>query len=200
MVGAWAGFCLWWPLSRLRLCLAGVDDPELKRLLTRRLVWLVIFTGGAGFAFVLGVEMTRQRGATVWSGIVYFGCAAALILISLGIWAYSATIVRRARRDRERDPRVCRGIVRTILLAADGGWPVLLRTDRGRNLWLTGSPESLKTATGRLTTHVRGRPFQLVIVVTYYPRCRVIREVTGMAVESLERAMVELSQAALDHG
>ena len=41
---------------------------------------------------------------------------------------------------------------------------------------------------------------QLVIVLTYYPRSRVIREVTGMAVESLERAIVELSQAALDHG
>jgi len=40
----------------------------------------------------------------------------------------------------------------------------------------------------------------VVIVVTYYPRCRVIREVTGMAVESFERAVVELSQAALDHG
>src|SRR5207237_6592875 len=106
----------------------------------------------------------------------------------------------RARRDRERDPRVCKGAIRTVLTAADGGWPLLIKTDSGRHLWLTGSSASLKAALGRLTKQVRGRPFQLVVVLTYYPRCRVIREVNGMAVESLERAIVELSQAVMDHG
>ena len=95
---------------------------------------------------------------------------------------------------------MCKGVVRRVLIAADGGWPLLVRTDTGRYLWLTGSGVSLRTTMGRLTTRVRGRPFQLVVVLTYYPRCRVIREVNGMAVESLERAIVELSQAALDHG
>jgi hypothetical protein len=197
--GAWAGLCLWWLLARLRLCLAGVDDSELTRLLTQRTRWIVILCGAGGFSFVLGVEIAQPPG-TIGLGVGYFAAAAGFVLVSVLTWLYSRAIVRRARHDRERDPRVCKGAVRTVLTAADGGWPVLIKTDRGRYLWLTGNRASLKTAMGRLTAQVRGRPFQLVVVLTYHPRCRVIREVNGMAVESLERAIVELSQAVMDHG
>jgi hypothetical protein len=162
--------------------------------------WIVVFGGAAAFSFVLGVQMTQQPSATLVSGAAYFGGAGAFVLVCLFIWLYSRSMVRRARGDRERDPRVCRGSVRRILPAPDGGYPVLVKTDRGRRLWLTGSHDSLKPVLGRMTTQVRGRPFQLVVVLTYYPRCRVIREVNGMAVESLEQAMVELSHAALDRG
>jgi hypothetical protein len=192
--------CFWWPLSRLGLCLGGVDEPELARLLTQRTRWIAVFGGAAAFSFVLGVQMTQQPFGTIASGAAFFAGAGVFLLICVGTWQYSRVMVRRARGDRERDPRVCKGSVRRLLLAPDGGCPVLIRTDNRRRLWLTGSRESLKTVVGRLTTHVRGRPFQLVVVLTYYPRCRVIREVNGMAVESLEQAVVELSQAAMDHG
>jgi hypothetical protein len=192
--------CFWWPLSRLGLCLGGVDESELARLLIARTRWIVVFGGAAAFSFVLGVQMKQQPSGTIASGAAFFAGAGAFSLICLGIWWYSRAMVRKARSDRERDPRVCRGSVRRLLLAPDGGCPILIRTDGRRRLWLTGSRESLKPVVGRLTTQVRGRPFQLVVVVTYYPRCRVIREVNGMAVESLEHAIVELSQAAMDHG
>ena len=189
---------IWWPLSRLGLCLAGVDESELARLLTLRTRWVVVFGGAASFSFVLGVQMTQQPAGSLASGAAFFGGAAAFLLVCVGLWRYSRAMVRKARSDRERDPRVCRGTVRRLLLAPEGGCPVLIRS--GRRIWLTGSRETLKTVVGRLTTQVRGRPFQLVVVLTYYPGSRVIREVNGTAVESLEQAVVELSQAALDHG
>jgi len=223
MFGGRVALCWWWPLARLRLCLASVDDLEVRRLLTQRLRWLVLLSGGAAFFVVLGVQAVHQglsappsrapggSGSGSGSGgspdaadlqwtlpfaIAYFGTAALLFVLSLALWLYCRRKARRALRDREGDPEVCRGLARRVLTARDGGWPILIRTDRGRSLWLTGSPRSLGTIKGRLGARRPERRFQLVVVVTYYPRCRVIREVTGMAVESLELAAVRAPAGA----
>jgi hypothetical protein len=225
MLGGRVALFWWWPLARLRLCLAGVDDLELRRLLTQRLRWLVLLGGGAAFLVVLGVQAVHQglsaapSGAPQGSGsgsasrsgassggdgglgtlpfaIAYFATAALLLAVSLALWLYCRRKARRALRDREGDPEVCRGLARRVLTARDGGWPILIRTDRGRSLWLTGSPDSLGTIKGRLGARRPDRRFRLVVVVTYYPRCRVIREMTGMAVESLELAAVRVPAGA----
>jgi hypothetical protein len=225
MLGGRVALCWWWPLARLRLCLASVDDLEVRRLLTQRLRWLVMLSGGAAFFVVLGVQAVHQglsappsgapgasaSGSGSGSGgtadaddlpgtlpfaIAYFAAVALLLVASLALWLYCRRKARRALRDREGDPEVCRGLARRVLTARDGGWPILIRTDRGRSLWLTGSPRSLGTIKGRLGARRPDRRFQLVVVVTYYPRCRVIREVTGMAVESLELAAVRAPAGA----
>jgi len=45
----------------------------------------------------------------------------------------------------------------------------------------------------RITGLARGRPYRLSVTLTYYPRSRVIHEITGMAVEELD-AVIAASQ------
>jgi hypothetical protein len=189
------GICLWWPLAKLRLCLAGVDDDELARLRRERLRWLVVLLGAAGSLVVVaggvaaGARSALPQGsARSVLGVVAdvgYGAAVGLVVVGLALGLYTRTMVRRAVRDRERIPVVCRGTVRRIVRPAGGGWPVLMRRDGGRGRWLTGSPQTLAPVRGRLTGVSPGRSFQLAVTLTYYRRSRVIKEINGVVVEDL---------------
>jgi hypothetical protein len=189
------GICLWWPLAKLRLCLAGVDDDELARLRRERLRWLVVLLGAAGSLVVVAggvaagarsaLPQGSARSALGVAADVGYGAAAGLVVVSLALGLYTRTMVRRAVRDRERIPVVCRGTVRRIVRPGGGGSPVLMRRDGGRGRWLTGSPQTLAPVRGRLTGVSPGRSFQLAVTLTYYRRSRVIKEINGVVVEDL---------------
>lgn len=210
---AWLGLGWWWPLSRLRLCLANVDDRELQRLLTQRLRWLTVFAGGAALFFVVGVQLVRlssypirprsssgrggQQALTALPfGIAYLAVTALLLAIALAIWLYCRRKTQRAVWDRAADPQVCRGPARQVLVAPEGGWPILITTELGHPLWLTGSPRMLGPIRARLEAQRPDRPFPLHVVVSYYPRCRVIREVSGLGAENLELAALQAPRSA----
>ena len=210
---AWLGLGWWWPLSRLRLCLANVDDRELQRLLSQRLRWLTVFAGGAALFLVVGVQLVRlssypirpqsspgrggQQALTALPfGIAYLAVTALLLAIALAIWLYCWQKTQGALWDRRANPEVCRGPARQVLVAQDGGWPILIGTERGPSLWLTGSPRVLDPIRARLEAQRPDRPSQLQVVVSYYPRSRVIRDVSGMEAESREPAALQAPASA----
>jgi hypothetical protein len=189
------GLCLWWPLARLRLCLAGVDDDELARLRRERLRWLVLLAGTAAALVVLaGGVAAGARGAPAQTSaphdlgvVATVGYAAAVVpvLAAVALWLYVRTMLRRALYDRERPPVVITGTVRRMIRPSAGGWPLLVRRTGGRGRWLTGSPRTLAPVRGRLTGHSARRTFQLTVTLTYYRRSRVIKEIAGVVVEDL---------------
>jgi hypothetical protein len=191
------GLCLWWPLARLGLCLAGVDHDELTRLKRQGIRRLVVLLGTAACLVVLAGGVAAGAGqvppqdpashglgvvAEVISGVATLPTVAGVVL-----WLWVRTMTRRAIRDRERAPVLCRGTVRRILRPGAGGWPVLVRRDSGRGRWLTGSVETLAPIRGRLPAG-RDRAFRVTVTLTYYRRSRVIKEIDGVVVEDLAAA------------
>jgi hypothetical protein len=184
---------LWWAAARLGLCLAGIDEAELKRFLLQRFRWIVVAVGGAGSFFVLGGGIAggrSRKGAGATASYLYYIAAAVLALAALVVWWYSREMVRRAVKDRSGPAVACKGTVRRLIAARQGGWPLLLRSSDGRWFWLTGSSKALAPMRARLTKGTVDRPFQLTLTLTYYPRSRVIGEISGMAVEVLDRALI----------
>lgn len=185
---------VWWTAAQLGLCLAGVDDRELQRLLFTRLRWMLLSAGGAAFLIVLAgglsavpADLTRNSGGNPSRtlALVSYAAAALLALTAVVVWLYSRTMVRRALRDRNEDPIPCKGTLRRLIASREGGWPLLLRSEQGRWLWLTGSSLTLAPMRRRLAGRVPGRPYRLSVKLTYYPRSRVVHEIAGMAVEDL---------------
>lgn len=199
---------LWWMAARMGLCLGGVDDDELGRLLRRRLRWMVIAAGLGAFLVVLGGGLAGApltaagMGASAASlslsrtlGRAVEAAAAVPTFVAAFVWWYARRKVRRARGDRATYPVPCRGTVRGLIVAREGGWPVLVRSEQGRWLWLTGSQEALAPVRRRLSARRVGARLRFSVTLTYYPRCRVVHAVTGMAVEELG-AVVEAAGAA----
>jgi hypothetical protein len=187
----------------MRLCLAGVEDVELGRLLVRRLRWMVLFGGLAAACVLLAATTGTETVAAPSLALasmrtdVELGAYAAAVLPALAavvVWRYSQAIVRRAVRDRQSTPEVCRATALRIVRAAEGGWPLLLRREDGRRLWVTGSAGSLAPVRSRMGR--AGRGFRVTVTVQYYRRSRVVREIRGMAVEALSVAW----SPALDAG
>jgi len=207
MVRASLARCLWWIAARMGLCLGGVDDDELRRLLRRRLSWMVLAAGLGAFLVVLGGGLAGApltaagSGASAASlslsrtlGRGVEGAAAIPALLGVMVWWYARRKVRRARGDRAAYPVPCRGTVRGLVSAGQGGWPVLVRSEQGRWLWLTGSEDALAPVRRRIAARRRGVELRFSVTLTYYPRCRVVHAVTGMAVEELG-AVVEAAGA-----
>jgi hypothetical protein len=187
---------LWWTAARMGLCLASVGDTELQRLLFKRLRWIVLWAGGAaGFAILgngLAAAPPPPSGSNAPIRTLSMGAylvAAVLGLIAAMIWLYARIIVRRALRDRIGYPIPCKGTVRGLITAREGGWVVRLRSEQGRWLWLTGTSEALAPMRQRMALLTPGRPYRLSVVLTYYRKSRVIHEITGMAVEQLDAAL-----------
>jgi hypothetical protein len=197
---------LWWLLARLRLCLAGIDELEVRRLLLQRTRWILLTAGGAAFLVALGGTLRTEIASqpALWPApareaeLALYGAAAALGLVTLVLWRYSQAIVRRARSDRSGTPGVCRGTVRWIVTAQDGGWPVLIRRDDGRWLWLTGNPAALALVRSRLARTGGARGYRLTITLVYHRRSRVIERVTGTAVVALQAAWQSSREIAAD--
>jgi hypothetical protein len=188
----------WWTAAQLGLCLGGIGDQELQRLLLTRLRSMMLSAGGAAFLIVLAgglsavpAELARNSGgnASRTLAIVAYSAAAVLALIAVVIWQYSRTMVRRALRDRNQYPIPCKGTVRRLIASREGGWPLLLRSEQGRWLWLTGSSQTLASMRLRLTGRMPRRSYRLSVTLTYYPRSRVVHEIAGMAVEDLGEAI-----------
>ena len=191
MSWSWLTLPLRWAAARLGLCLAGIQDEELRRLRTRRTRWITCFAGAAALLGVLAGSVAQSlvlsgpRGSTVLAYWYLYLVAAPPLLAALAIWWYSAAVLRRALGDRTTYPVVRKGTVRRLLAARAGGWPLLLRDVDGRWMWLTGSGEVLLPVRQRLARHRSGRPFQLTITLAVHPRSRVVHEIRGMAVEEL---------------
>jgi hypothetical protein len=189
---------LWWLLARMRLCLAGVEDVELNRLMVRRLRWMVLFGGLAAGCVLLAATTAGEAFAAppqIGSPIVSmrkdvemgaYIAAAVLALPAAVVWRYAQAMVRRALRDRQSMPEVCRATVLRIVRSAEGGWPVLLRREDGRRFWVTGSPRVLAPVRSRMGR--AGPGFRVTVTLQYYRRSRVVREIRGMAVEALSVA------------
>jgi hypothetical protein len=129
----------------------------------------------------------RSPGETL--ALLTYAAAAVVALAALAIWQWSRLMVRRALQDRAGHPIPCRGTVRWLTACREGGWPLLVRSERGQWLWLTGSGEALAPMRRHLARRERGRSWRVSVTLTYYPRSRVIHEVTGMAVEELEEVL-----------
>jgi len=182
------------------LCLAGVGDAELQRLLFKRLRLIVLWAGAAACLGVLGNGLAAAppppTGTNAPLRAVSFGAyvvAGLLALTAVAIWLYSRIIVRRALRDRMGYPTPCKGTVRGLITSREGGWALRLRTEEGRWLWLTGSSQALAPMRRRMAGLAPGRLYRLSVTLTHYPRSQVIHEVTGMAVEELD-AVLSASQ------
>jgi hypothetical protein len=103
--------CLWWIAARMGLCLGGVDDDELWRLLRRRLSWMVLAAGLGAFLIVLGGGLAGApltaagtgAGAASLSlsrtlGRAVEGAAALPALAGVLVWWYAQRKVPGTRR------------------------------------------------------------------------------------------------------
>jgi hypothetical protein len=193
----------------MRLCLAGIDELEVRRFLVKRLQWIVVTAGGAALLVALGgtfrTEIASQP--ALWHGspphpeLVAYGAAAFLALATGILWRYGQAMVGRARSDRNATPAVCKGTVRRLVTAREGGWPLLLRLEDGRWLWLTGSPGTLALVRSRMARTARtrgGRGYRLNVVLVYHRRSRVIEKVAGTAVVALQAAWAPSAEAVPD--
>jgi hypothetical protein len=190
---------LWWAAARMGLCVAGIEDAELQRLRFRRLRLISPLAGGAVIMAVLGGGLTAgqpgamtpaTRGLTSALQSGSYAIAGVLGLAALAILVYARVIVRRALRDRSTDPIARRATLRGLIPARDGGWPVRLRCDDGRWLWLTGSSETLAPVRGHIARDRDKRLYRLTVALIHHPRSRVIKEISGLKIEALDLAWV----------
>lgn len=192
---------LWWAAARLGFCLAGIEDAELQRLRFRRLRLISPLIGGALILAVLGgglmagrpgmMPAVRGLATALQSGS--YVVAGGLGLAAVAILLYARAIVRSALSDRCADPVARRATLRGLIRARQGGWPVRLQCDDGRWLWLTGSRDVLAPVMGLLTHDGDKRPYRLGVTLVHHSRSRVIKEISGLKVEALERAWASIA-------
>jgi hypothetical protein len=190
---------LWWVCARMGLCLAGIDDDEVRRLRFRRLRLISPLAAGAVVLTLLAGALTagvprgslpasRSLATTLQTGS--YALAGLMGLAAIAVLIYARIIVRRAIRDRSSDPVTRRASLRGFISAREGGWPVRLQCDDGRWLWLTGSRAVLAPVQGRLAHDRTKRPYRLTVALVHHRRSRVIKEISGLKVEALDPVWV----------
>jgi hypothetical protein len=178
------GYLPWWIAARLGLCLASLSNAELDRLSRVRLRWIVVAGGGAGLFFVVanGLGAALPAGDPGLARWLLYIPVAVLCAASFPVWRYSRSILTRARLDRDTQPVALKGRALAVIPAPDGGWAVLMSTKPGRWTWLTGAPQDVGLIRRRLGQTAHQRTW-LMITLTVHPRSRVIKEISGMAVD-----------------
>ena len=161
--------------AQLGLLLASLEELELRRFATKQQSWW----GLLWVASLLAAYLAGASGPTGWAPYLILSAA---LLLNL---RWRAVLVN-AGLDRTATPIAASGRVRRLLASRDGGWPLLLHDQDGRWLWLTGQERDLERTRAALRRRRSGVQLELSLTLTYYPRTRVIKEITGMSVE--ERA------------
>ena len=196
VLAAILGTLVWGTVARQGLCLGGVDDDELTRFskTALRKTSVVAFSAGAlavvASGFVAGDSYLHVAGLSWWS---YYLPGGALALLAGTIRFYYLVIRTAALSDREAEPRICSGTAQCLIVVKAGGWPFMMTGPKAT--WMSGSDKTLGdvrrklgSARERREPMANRRPVRITLTVTYYPHCRVVREVTGMAVENLSVA------------
>jgi hypothetical protein len=165
--------------------LATLDDAELWRYAIRRQAVWGMLCSTALFLYLTGTGPTvGPEGTSIvgWAAATFGVVASLLATIRLRATLDLAVI------DRNSAPAASGGAVRRVIASREGGWPLLLRDRDGHWLWLTGHERDLRRLRAKLASRRPGSYLELRITVTYYPRTRVIKEITGMTVEEREVA------------
>ena len=196
VLAAILGTLVWGTVAHQGLCLAGVDDDELTRFSATALrkTSVVAFSACAlavvASGFVAGNAYLHVAGLSWWS---YYLPAAALALLAGTIRFYYLVMRTAALSDREAEPRICSGTAQCLIVVKAGGWPFMMTGPKAT--WMSGSDKTLGDVRRRLGSarerrepRANRRQQRITLTVTYYPHCRVVREVTGMAVENLSVA------------
>ncbi len=196
VLAAILGTLVWGTVARQGLCLGGVDDDELTRFskTALRKTSVVAFSACAlavvASGFVAGDSYLHVAGLSWWS---YYLPGGALALLAGTIRFYYLVIRTAALSDREAEPRICSGTAQCLIVVKAGGWPFMMTGPKAT--WMSGSDKTLGdvrrklgSARERREPMANRRPVRITLTVTYYPHCRVVREVTGMAVENLSVA------------
>jgi hypothetical protein len=100
---------------------------------------------------------------------------------------YARAMLAGALLDRSGDPVAAKGRLLRLIPGRGGGWPVLIRDQDGRGLWLSGRESDLQRAVEALRWRRPGVQLDLSITLTYYPRTHVIKEISGIAVQEREK-------------
>lgn len=195
MIARTIGLLFWTMIARLKLCLANIDEEEVQRILRTRMRLMAVLGGVTGALLVVagstsaGMSMVSHKHVVTWP---FYVPGAVLGLVTMGIWLYARTMIRRAIKDRERLPVPVQGTVCRLVMARAGGNPVLLRSREGRYTWLTGSQAVLRQVRvqlGSATGKRRTRAIRITVTLLYYQPSHVIREIPGLAIEQLDAAL-----------
>lgn len=176
----------WWIAARLGLCLSDLGNAELERLHRVRVQWIVVASGAAALFFVVanGMAAALPAGeAPGPTGLLLYVPAAVLCLAAMAVWVHSRSLLRRARLDRNLTPVPLKGRALGVIPAATGGWALLFSDPAGRWTWLSGNAQDLALMRRRLTEMGPSRLSWLTVTLTHHPRSRVIKDISGMAVE-----------------
>jgi hypothetical protein len=183
----WSGlrFPLLWVGAQLGTLLASLDEPELRRFAIKQQAWWVPLW----ISSLCGAYLAGAIGPSGW---VPYLILSAPLLFSL---RWRATLVN-AGLDRTSTPIAAGGRVRILIPSRDGGWPLLLRDQDDRWLWLTGQEQDLDRVRQTLRKRRSGVGLELRLTLTYYPRTHVIKEITGMSVQEREPVRAPARQLA----
>ena len=175
---------LLWAGARVGTLLGSLDAAELRRFAIRQQTcWVLVWLTSLAAAYLAGAW-----GAMGW---VPYLILSSSLLFNI---RWRAALVN-AGLDRTSTPIATSGSVRRLIASRDGGWPLLLRDQDGLWLWLTGQERDLERVRSKLRTRRSGVHLELRLTLTYYPRTKVIKEITGMSVE--ERARVRAAMPRL---
>lgn len=166
---------LLWVGAQLGTLLASLEEPELHRFAIKQRTWWALLW----LVSVLAAYVAGASGLTSWAAYLILSPA---LLLNL---RWRAMLVN-AGLDRTSTPIAASGRVRRLIASREGGCPLLLHDQHGRWLWLTGQEPDLERTRSALRRRRSGVHLELRLTLTYYPRTRVIKEITGMSVE--ERA------------
>jgi hypothetical protein len=175
-----------WFTAKSSVSLSSLDRQELLRLAGRLRAWSFAAALASCPLFLVAAS-ARWLGATELYVLLWFpGTMCSFVAVSTSL--YSSLTLARAVIDRNRLPVACKGNVHALFTSPEGGWPLLIRDQDGRWLWLTGREPDLTAARNALGRRRRGFSLTVQVTLTYYPTTHVIKEVKGTTAE--EREMV----------
>jgi hypothetical protein len=172
--------------ARLGICLAGLDNEELFRFAMRQRGWGLLWSTISFPLYVVGGVAWGFGSDVLYVSLWLPGALLSTAALFTGL--YARAMLAGALLDRSSEPVAAKGTLRRLIPGRDGGWPVLIRDQDGRGLWLTGREADLGRA---IEAHRRRRPgvqLELSITLTYYPRTHVIKEISGIAVQERDKA------------